>query len=112
MYMSVKAGAQPAMHMPMPICAVSTRSIRLIDENRLSKVSACSCVSVLSISVTSTPLPTAIGVFGMVHWMCACSKDVPNRSRNLFRSQPAAMDTTMVFGCASLSTIGEITASI
>ena len=42
MYMSVKAGAQPAMHMPMPMCAVSTRSIRLIDENSFSKVSVCS----------------------------------------------------------------------
>ena len=58
-----------AMHMPMPICAESTRSMRLIDENSFSNVSFCASVSVLSVSVTSTPLPTAIGVFGIVHWI-------------------------------------------
>ena len=112
MYMSVKAGAQPAMHMAMPICALSTRSIRLIGANSRSKVSVCASVSVLAISVTSTPLPTAIGVFGMVHWTCASTKSVPNSSRNLFRFQPAAMDTTILPGSASSFAIGPMTLSI
>ena len=112
MYMSVNAGAQPAMHMPMPICAESTRSMRLIDENSFSNVSFCASVSVLSVSVTSTPLPTAIGVFGMVHWMCIAPKSAPNSSRYLARSQPAAMDTTNVLSLASAPAIGLMTLSI
>ena len=69
MYMSVKAGAQPATTMAMVMCAVSTRSISEIGPNSDSKTSVCMSVSVLSVSVTSTPLPTAIGVFGIVHWI-------------------------------------------
>ena len=79
MYMSVKAGAHPATHMAMPMCAESTRSMRLIGANSCSNVSVCVSLSVLSDSVTSTPLLTAIGVFGMVHWMCTASNCSPNR---------------------------------
>ena len=68
MYMSVKAGAQPATTMAMFICAVSTRSMRLIGEQAFEGFRLF-VRQVLSISVTSTPLPTAIGVFGMVHWI-------------------------------------------
>lgn len=53
--------------------------------------SACVSVSVLSASVTSTPLPTAIGVFGMVHWICAALKSAPNQV-SVFVKIPARRD--------------------
>ena len=115
MYMSVKAGAQPATTMAMFICAVSTRSMRLMGPNSCSKVSVSSSVRVLTDSVTSTPLPTAIGVFGMVHWiwMSGGSTDSPssvaNRSWYFLRFQPAAMETTILPGLASSSASGTCT---
>ncbi len=67
MYISVKAGAHTAMHIAMPMCAVSTRSIGAIEPKSASKRLRCSGVSGSTSSVTSTPLPTAIGVLGIVH---------------------------------------------
>ena len=101
MYMSVKAGAQPATHHG----DVHMRGVHALDEADrpeqllegfgLRRRSGC-CTD----SVTSTPLPTAIGVFGMVHWiwMSEESTDSPssvaNRSWYFLRFQPAAMETT------------------
>ena len=45
------------------------QSIHIQCTSPNTPMAVCMSVSVLSVSVTSTPLPTAIGVFGIVHWI-------------------------------------------
>lgn len=64
------------------------------------------------VSVTSTPLPTAVGMYS--EWCVVCASTIRFRTVHgiCSRFQPAAIDTTILPGSASSFAIGPMTLSI